>query len=231
MRSYASLYNGDGPIVLNKRLLPLTLGHVVHLSNVDSLFLRQFKLKLPETQSEMITFTVCILDEVAKLLAICSMSFEAYEQWQWDVKAKKKWYAGLSKDIESLQALGKLDLLDSVYILNEYVDEAHRGPRFVATPQKGSTPVPVCSSQQWYEPLIRSLCNSYHLSKSEVLNQPLQVSILDFFTDAQANGEGRILGEEETNYIESIRTKNVTPEMKQKLAEALANHAKKSYGR
>ncbi len=230
MRSYAELCNGDGPIVLGQRLLPLTLGHVIHLTNADSLFLRNFKLKLPETKEQLLGFTVRIMAELGKALAICSMTFEQYDAWQWDVKAQRKWYRQLSKDIEAFAAIGKLDLLDSVYILNEYVEAAHKSPRFLPTASKGSTSAPP-STQEWYVPLICSLCSAYHLSKLEVLNQPLQVSIIDFYTNAQANGEGRIVNDSEADLIEATRTKNVTPEMKQKLAESLAKHMKAQHGR
>jgi hypothetical protein len=206
MIRYAELLNNDAPLLLGVRLRPFSLGHVIHLQNEKSLFVNpSYTAILPPvdiSSSEKLAYLQNIMMELMKAICICAFTFEEFNQLKEGTLYvdDEKCYIDLfdymarwNLVIEQLNKTNTINLMQTLYLFNEYLKDGYQMPG--ETEQVGETngePV----TKDWITVLVESLVSESR-TETQLLNQPLKLTFLQYCMLGERNGQIRFMPQDE----------------------------------
>lgn len=187
MLRYTDMLSVDAPLILGVRLKPLSLGHILHLQANDCVFISPYKVRLLASESTNDNLKALHTATVELLLAvtICSMSYYEFNELVQDGKAFERHMKEWSKVVTKLAKQNKVNLLESIGILNSYISNGYQMPAF---DDLRDIPMESGSSCNWPHTIIATLCSEMNYTRKEVLEQPLNVTLMDYFKIAERNG-------------------------------------------
>lgn len=162
------------PIINGVQLLPLSIGHLIHLETMGVM----------ERFSDLRT----IGGAVVEAIAVCSQSFE-------DVIYKVNsgtWEA----DVEEVgKHIFDGDAEEAIRAFQEYMDDSQDLPSYFQSRKTNGAQ----SGSHWAMSIKLSLQSELRLTESEILNRPLTQCIAEHYAIAERNGVLQLLSQEQAD--------------------------------
>lgn len=162
------------PIINGVQLLPLCIGHLIHMETMGIL--------------ERFANFGSVGGAVVEAIAVCSQSFE-------DVIFKVN--SGVWED--DVKEVGKYifngDTEEAIRAFREYMDDSQELPAYLQSQKSGGSQ----SGSHWAMSIKLSLQSELRLTESEILNRPLTQCIAEHYAIAERNGSLQLLSQEQAD--------------------------------
>lgn len=208
MVRYADMLSVDAPLLLGVQLMPLTLGHVLHLQENDSLFVSPIKFQVLESTDPKENFKRLqgLMVELLLAIAICSRTYDEFNELKTigidDGNGKRlkfgEYFGEWRKAVDALIESKQVNLLETAEILNRYIERAYFCPDYQDLREN---PNQSGSSDNWTHTVTLTLCSEMNTTEEKVRNQPLLVSLFHFYKIAERNGLIHLENELETKLM------------------------------
>jgi len=189
MIRYTDMVSVDAPLLLGVRLQPLSLGHVMHLQAQDCLFVSPVKVPLlvGKSKKQCLENLHNITQELILGLTICSLSFEDFN----DLMQNKLWLedeqtfislleymSRWQKAVKKILANDQINLVQTIHLFNDYLLKGYEQPDVESLNENKDDSVGTCD---WVTNLVETLTSEKGMTVSQVLNQPLKLTFLQYF--------------------------------------------------
>lgn len=178
--SWARSIYPPAPIINGVQLLPLCIGHLVHMQ-IAGVFERFTKLE---------TIGGAVVDAIA----ICSQPFE-------DVVKK----VNSGEWVEDVNAVGKVvnkgDVDQAIREFKEYLENSQEQPAYFNKSKSSG----VDMGSDWLMMMKMTLQNEMGLDEYELMNRPLTQCIAEHYLIAERNGAIRLMSEHESSLSERAK--------------------------
>jgi len=189
MLRYSDMLSVDAPLLLGVRLLPLSLGHVIHLQERECLFVSGTIVPLftENSAASCLNNLTRITNELILGLTICSLSYEDFNDLMNDKLylddekifiTMEEYMSRWSSAVKQILANGDVNIVQTISLFNEYLINGYKQPDVESLNENKDDSIGTCD---WITNLVETLTSEKQMTISEVLNQPLKLTFLQYF--------------------------------------------------
>jgi hypothetical protein len=218
MLKYSDMLSTDAPLLLGVRLKPLSLGHILHLQAQDCAFISPIKLQLFNSQDkqEQVATLAQFTNELLLAVTICSMSHSDFadliaNRLLNDDTGKRisltEYMTEWGEAVKELLAKDEVNILQSIRLFNDYIITALNTRNSIIEAYEPNNNNVEESSDYCDDVtrIVETLASHRHITTEEILDQPIQLTYLQYLQLGERNGAGRFISSiEETLRNEAL---------------------------
>ena len=206
MLRYTDMLSQDAPLLLGVRLKPLSLGHYLHMQANECAFISPIKLQLFNNQSkqEQLETLKQFTNELLLAITICSMTYKEFTDLIVDrflneetgkYMSLSDYMAMWSEAVKQLMSKNEVNVVQSIHLFNEYLVKALTMRNDIIEAYEPNTNN-VQESSDYCDDVTRiveTLASHRHITTEEILDQPIQLTYLQYLQLGERNGAGRFI--------------------------------------
>lgn len=178
--------------ILGIPLKPFCLGHYFHMAALELAFASDNPIEPT-------------IDDLSMAVAICSKTYEEFQDWYYAVEKQDARNEQLYKWGEEC---GPFDLLEKISLFNKYLKESLIIPKYWESNGEKST-----SGAHWSQSVLLTLTSDLGYTQNEAINTPLGKAFMDFFKNAENKGLLTLMTAEDESLIAAMETKSKEDEL------------------